>query len=456
MSWFDDVDPKWAWSDSDLRDKPLGPDRAAHLLRRSGFGVPADRKREFAELTAAEAAKRLQPGKNGQVEADFNQASESLRKLVLGTRDIKQAAAWWLYRMRYSPDPLREKMTLFWHGHFATSVDKVQETLLMVEQNDLLYANAVGQFLALARGISRDPAMLIYLDSVTNRKRHPNENFARELMELFCLGEGNYSENDVQELARCFTGWEIRGDRFRFNKYQHDAAPKSLFGKSNEFKDFDAVDWVVEHRACPKFLVRKIVAFFVADEPQAPAEFLEPLVEQMRSDDMSVEGTLERLFSSNIFYSDEVVGRKIKSPVEFSVGILNTIDMNVDFMDLGDRLVDLGQGLFRPPNVKGWAGGRAWINSSTLLDRSNLVERLLRGEKTSFPAGGLAESLQKHGAKSAEEQVVWLLENLLAVSVPADVQSQLIEVASKGKGDAETRLRSTLGAIATLPEFQLN
>jgi uncharacterized protein (DUF1800 family) len=454
MTWFEDVDPKWAWSDSDLRDQPLGPSRASHLLRRAGFGVPVARRQELAELTAAEAAQRLLP--EGEMEAGFRQASDSLRTLVLGTRDTKQAAAWWLYRMRNSPDPLREKMTLFWHGHFAASVDKVQETLLMVEQNDLLYANAVGDFRAMARGISRDPAMLIYLDSVTNRKRHPNENFARELMELFCLGEGNYTEKDVQELARCFTGWDIKGDRFRFNKYQHDNEPKSLFGKTNDFPDYSAVDWIVDHRACPKFLVRKLVAFFVADEPQPPAEFLAPLVEQMRADGMSVRGTLQRLFSANIFYSDQVVGRKIRSPVDFAVGILNTLDMNVDLVDLGERLVDLGQGLFRPPNVKGWPGGRAWINSSTLLDRANLVERLLRGEKTSFPAGGLQESLKKQGAQSTDEQVAWLLGNLLAVPVPADVQAQLLDVASNGKGNSETRLRTTLGAIATLPEFQLN
>lgn len=454
MNWFDNVDSDWAWSDSDLRDKPLGADRAAHLLRRSAFGVPAARRNEFAELTAAEAAKRLFP--SDKADTSYRQASESLRKLVLGTRDIKQAAAWWLYRMQHSPDPLREKMTLFWHGHFASSVDKVQETLLMVEQNDMLYKDAVGDFLKLARGISQDPAMLIYLDSVTNRKRHPNENFARELMELFCLGEGNYSEQDVQQLARCFTGWEIKGDRFRFNKYQHDVGEKSLFGKAAVYEDFEAVDEVVDHHACPKFLVRKMVAFFVADEPSPPAEFLKPLVEQMRSDEMSVQGTLERLFSSNIFYSAKVIGRKIRSPIEFAVGIMNTIDMNVDLMELGERLVDLGQGLFRPPNVKGWPGGRAWINSSTLLDRANLVEQLLRGENTAFPAGGLEKSLQKHGAESTEEQVAWLLENLLAVPVPGEVQTQLLDVASNAKGDSETRLRSTLSTIATLPEFHLN
>jgi hypothetical protein len=130
--------------------------------------------------------------------------------------------------------------------------------------------------------------------------------------------------------------------------------------------------------------------------------------------------------------------------------------MNVDLMELGERLVDLGQGLFRPPNVKGWPGGRAWINSSTLLDRANLVEHLLRGENTAFPAGGLEKSLQKHGAESTEEQVAWLLENLLAVPVPGEVQTQLLDVASNAKGDSETRLRSTLSTIATLPEFHLN
>lgn len=458
MSWFDGVDPQWAWSDTEWQAKPLGFSRAAHLLRRANFGVGPDLLHEYADLTATEAARRVMEGVR-QDEQAFETASASLRRLVLGTRDIDQAAAWWLYRMRFTPEPVREKMTLFWHGHFATSVDKVEETLLMVEQNDLLYQNAVGDFLMLATGIAHDPAMLIYLDSVTNRKRHPNENFARELMELFCLGEGNYTERDVQELARCFTGWEIKGDRFRFNKYQHDNETKTLFGKTDPYAGDAAVDAVVGHRACPVFLAQKLVNFFVADEPWPSEAFVAPLAEQLRSDGMHLAGTLERIFKSNIFYSPSVAARKVRSPVELAVGLATTLDMSVDFVDLGKRLVELGQGLFRPPNVKGWPGGRAWINSSTLLARANLVEHLLRRDKTSFAAGSLEKTLQGHGAKTAEQQVGWLLDHLLAVPVSTEVKTELTQIASddrKERSDAETRLRTTLGVIATLPEFQLN
>ncbi|HIF34796.1 MAG TPA: DUF1800 domain-containing protein [Planctomycetaceae bacterium] len=454
MSWFQDIDPAWAWSDSEFRDRKIGLRGAAHLLRRTGFGVPSDRQQEFAELTSPEAADRLFPDAVTVVE--FEKSSAGLRRLVLGTGDTKQAAAWWLYRMRQSPDPFREKMTLFWHGHFASSIDKVKETLLMVEQNDLLYKYATGDFYAMARGISHDPAMLIYLDSVSNRKRHPNENYARELMELFCLGEGNYSELDVQELARCFTGWEIKGDRFRFNKYQHDGNTKKVLGKTSMFADDEAVGWVVDHHSCPKFLAKKIVTFLLADEPVPPIEFLMPLVDTLRNENMSFKGMLHKLISSNIFYSDQVVGRKVRSPVELAVGLLHSLDMTVDLVALSDRLYNLGQGLFRPPSVKGWLGGRAWINSSTLLGRANLVELLLREEKTKFAAGSLEETLKQKGAQKPAEQLHWLLEQLMAVPVPDGVQKQLIQVLKTSKDSVEERLRITVSAIATLPEFQLN
>lgn len=436
------------------RARPIGDTLAAHLLRRSGFGVDAKRAKQLGGMTGPEAVDQL--FFSAPPSPEFENTSASLRKLVLGTGNMEQAAAWWLYRMRYSPDSLREKMTLFWHGHFASGFGKVQEAQLMVEQNDLLTRHAIGDFRQLARGISRDPAMLIYLDSITNRKRHPNENFARELMELFCLGEGSYSEKDVQELARCFTGWEIKGDRFRFNKYQHDNDPKTLLGATGTFDEFEAVDLVVDHHSCPTFIVRKLVAFFVADEPAAPAEFLNPLVQQLRDDDMSLKGTLHRLFSSNIFLSEAVIGRKIRSPVELAVGMLQTIGMNADMVELGKRLVDLGQGLFEPPNVKGWPGGRAWINSSTLLDRANLVSNILQAGSTSFEQEGLEETLKMNRATEPETQVRWLLGQLLAVDVPEEVVTQLLSVATRDTDNSEQRLRNTVSAIAALPEFQLN
>jgi uncharacterized protein (DUF1800 family) len=454
VSWFQDIDPAWAWSDSEFRDRKIGRKRAAHLLRRTGFGVPINRQREFAELTALQAADRLFP--DAEAMKAFQTSSASLRRLVLGTGDTKQAAAWWLFRMRQSPDPFREKMTLFWHSHFASSIEKVDETLLMVEQNDLLYEHAMGDFYALARGISHDPAMLIYLDSVSNRKRRPNENYARELMELFCLGEGNYSEMDVQELARCFTGWEIKGDRFRFNKYQHDINTKEILGRTSTFAGDEAIGWVVDHHSCPKFLVRKIVRFLVADEPQPPIEFLMPLVETLRNDHMSVKGMLLKLIRSNIFYSDQVAGRKVRSPIELAVGLMHTLDMTVDLVALSDRLHEIGQGLFRPPNVKGWPGGRAWINSSTLLGRANLVKLLMEDEKTKFAAGSLEATIQQRGAPKPDEQVRWLLDQLIAVPVPEDVHQQLIQLLIAGNGSVEQKLRITVSAIATLPEFQLN
>ena len=175
-------------------------------------------------------------------EISFRQQSDELATTVLSTGDPRQLAAWWVYVMLATRNPLLERMTLFWHGHFATSADKVNDANLMLEQNRLLRRHALGDFRSFVQEMSRDPAMLIYLDSATNRRAHPNENYARELMELFCLGEGNYSEKDVQELARCFTGWEIKLATFRFNRFQHDSGTKTVLGKSDKFEDGASID----------------------------------------------------------------------------------------------------------------------------------------------------------------------------------------------------------------------
>jgi len=450
MNDVNSLDPHWAWSPyRPTAAQPWDHRLASHLFRRAGFGaswrqlsaaVAADPADVVAELlTAASDPPKTQ--------AEFAEA-------VLAGGDPRQLAAWWVYVMLQTPAPLLEKMTLFWHGHFATSAEKVTDARAMYDQNALLRAHAVGDFRALVHGIATDPAMLIYLDSATNRKAHPNENFARELMELFCLGEGNYSERDVKELARCFTGWELRREKFRFNRYQHDADEKTVLGETSHFEGSEVIDHLLKQRSGPEFIARKLIVYFIADEPESSDALVAPLAERLRESSWNIGEALGLILRSNLFYSPHALARKVRSPVDLTVGLLRCLEGTTNATQLAAALGELGQGLFFPPNVKGWDGGRAWINSSTLLGRANVIGRLVRDPKTRFGGGDLESYFGELGAESGEQIVEVLMGLTLAVPVPDAVKRQLVEVLDR-PGPRNTRIAEAIHALGTLPEFQI-
>ncbi len=449
---WNQLDPVWAWSEFEpSQEQPWTEALAAHLFRRAGFAAgPAELRRAAGQSPQAVVEQLF--AEPAELES-FRDESRDLSSAMLATGEPRNLALWWLHRMLHSPFPLKEKATLFWHGHFATSADKVTDSALMFEQNQLLREHALGDFGQLVHAISRDPAMLIYLDSATNRKAHPNENYAREVMELFCLGEGNYSEQDVQQLARCFTGWEIRRNRFRFNQYQHDFEEKTILGATAKFSGEEAIDVVLKQDSAPRFIVRKLIRFFVCDEPTPPDALVEPLARQMRDEGLRVEGVLRRIFASRLFYSPLAVARKIRSPIELAVGLMRALDGSTNVRFLSEETTQLGQSLFFPPNVKGWDGGRAWINSATLLGRANFVRRLLNDENTRFGRGGLRELAQRFEAAQPEAFVDWLASLLIAIPLPASVRAELVELAKRGEN--ETNYREVLYSLTTLPEFQL-
>ncbi|MCH7729352.1 MAG: DUF1800 family protein, partial [Planctomycetes bacterium] len=268
------IDPAWAWSPFEPdKNRPWNIRLAAHLYRRAGFAANSHELEEAVRKTPAEVVRQLtNPKKDEAAEQDL----DDLGKAILARRSPQSLSAWWLYRMLHTQDQLLEKTTLFWHGHFATSAAKVDDAKAMMDQHELLRRNAMGDFKKMVHAISRDPAMLIYLDSTENKKTQPNENYARELMELFCLGLGNYTEKDIQEIARCFTGWEVRRGKFVFNKYQHDKGEKAFLGRRGRFGGEDAIRIVVAQDAAPRFIVEKLIRYFVFDEPRPPAALIEP------------------------------------------------------------------------------------------------------------------------------------------------------------------------------------
>ena len=447
-----DLDPLNAWDTwQPWEGDPWDQRAAAHLFRRAGFGATLDELREALTKAPADVVEDLL---TAEEPAEYVRQIQSLAASALATGNVRQLSAWWTYRMLTTPVQLLEKTTLFWHGHFATSAEKVQDGQLMYDQNQLLRRFAHGDFAQLVQQIAKDPAMLIFLDSATNRKAHPNENFAREVMELFCLGEGRYSEQDIRELARCFTGWEVRRGKFRFNKYQHDSDRKSILGVAGEFGGEQGITVVTDQDSAPECIVGRLIRFFMFDEPAASPELIAPLATLMRAGGMQVRPVLQKILSSRLFFSQQSRARKIRSPAELAIGFLRCLQGSANTFQLADAMEQLGQGLLYPPSVKGWDGGRSWINSSTLLGRSNLIRQLLQDDKTRFDRKSIAEYLQSVGADTGLKVVNHLESLLFAVRLPDQSRHRIAQLID-APGDTRTNLVEGIHAMCTLPEFQL-
>jgi uncharacterized protein (DUF1800 family) len=312
----------------------------------------------------------------GRSAAEERKLAERRRELRIADRaQLEGFRAFWLDRVLAGEDPLRERMTLFWHGHFPSSHREVQSSYELIRQNELLRANALGHFSDLLHGIARDPAMLEYLDNDSNRRQAPNENFARELMELFALGEGHYTERDVQEAARAFTGWtDLRGS-FRVVWRRHDTGEKTILGRTGRFDGEDVVDILLEQDACAEHVAREIVAYLegVAPDEERVASYAELL----RESEYSIAALLERLFLDPAFYRDEVVGTRVASPIDYVVGVARRLDVRPPGRMVAHAAGLIGERLFEPPSVEGWQGGEAWITTSGIMTRSNLAGILL-------------------------------------------------------------------------------
>lgn len=434
-------------------EHPFNRRAAAHLFRRAGFSATFAELDQAIERGPQATIQRLLDGEKGS-EA-FADGMQRFATSVLGRDSTEALASWWLYRMRHTPAPLLEKTTLFWHGHFATSAAKVDDAKMMLRQNDLLRKHAFGDFGAAVKDISRDPAMLYYLDSATNRKTHPNENFAREVLELFCLAPGNYTEKDIQQLARCYTGWELQHDQFKFNPYQHDEGNKTIFGQTGNYDGDSALPLILAQPAAATFICTKLVRFFVADEAYQTPEYIEPLAQQLRASQYQIRPTLESILSSRLFFAPETRGAKVRSPVELAIGLLRAFDAGANLQSLVQGLRSLGQLPLFPPNVKGWNGGRQWINASTILARANLVKKLIQDASGRFGGTSLVEWLKHHDLNTGKDAVAGLCDLLLPVNPPADVQAQIAKEFDAAK-DREAAAQRGLHLLCTLPEFQLS
>jgi uncharacterized protein (DUF1800 family) len=388
---------------------------AAHLLNRAGFGGNPNEIKAFHAMGRIKAVDSLLApdpspvplpkwASREQAVADMRARFEQRRELQRKLRGLSPEQAdrlrrennqdmqresrqqalegqgWWFHRMLVTRAPLREKMTLFWHDHFATSVQKVRQAALMMNQNDLFRKHAVGNFKELTQAILLDPAMLIYLDTESSRKGKPNENFAREVMELFTLGEGNYTEQDIREAARAFTGYQMNRltGEVTHNIRQWDGGEKTIFGKSGPFTGADVIDLIFQSPRPAQFLAKKLWEFFVYENPSPTA--VDALADSFHKSNFEVAPLLREIFLSKEFYAEASIRSQIKSPVQFLVSLLKQLEITtppVGFPITSQQ--QLGQVLFLPPNVAGWDWGQAWINTNTLLTRYNLAGFLTKG-----------------------------------------------------------------------------
>lgn len=373
----------------------LTRDDARHLASRTSFGTdPA----AVAHWTGRPRAAVVDELLAGLRDAAFTPPPRGIDRFVPPARAAagdddaftgqrEQAAlaielrAWWLREMRETPSPLTERLTLFWHNHFVSSQEKVRSAALMYRQNVLLRRHAGGSFARMLRAVARDPAMVVYLDGARNRKGVPNENFARELMELFTLGEGRYTETDVKEAARAFTGWGIdrASGEFRFRPAQHDDGVKMVLGYTARLDGDAVIDRLLADPRTAAHVVRKLWREFVSPDPDP--ERVAAIAADFHRSGHDVKVALRALLLSDAFWAPDRRGVLVKSPVELVIGSLAAFDAEVpDYAPFALLVARLGQNLFSPPNVKGWPGGDAWIDATTLLQRKQYLDGLFRGQ----------------------------------------------------------------------------
>lgn len=426
--------------------------QALHLLRRAAFGGTMDSVQRLVEVGLERGLETLFAPPDAEA---FEKEAQSLIRTSLVLGDTEHLADWWLYRMINDPFAIREKATLFWHGHFCTSRDKVTDARLLLSQNELLRQHALGEFPKLVKAISRDPAMLIYLDSTENQKARPNENYARELLELFCLGLGNYSERDIKELARCFTGWEVRRQRFRFSASAHDKDDKTLFDQMTSGGGDEAIDIILQQPAAARYIAERLIRFYCTHDP-LPQDVINSLAQLIVANQWRLEPTLRVIFRSNFFYSPRVVYRQVASPVSWALAWLRMVERTADLRQLRSALSNMGQVPLEPPNVKGWPGGPQWIDPARMAARVQWVQRLSSSD------GELPKALQRGNFSIAGNRqsdggdsiVSWIEQYLLGRTLTPTRRAQLLD-ACANQTTLQASFRTALQLTGMLPESHI-
>ena len=480
-SWQNDLSP--------ISNTNWNYDTAAHLLERAGFGGTPDEVRALAAMPPEEAVRSLvyfdhaenahlqafdhsgihDPGLepfppsrpattelaketgevlgvkvkregNRRLQPVVNKFFYWLRASVLETNRV---AYWWANRMVATNSPLQEKMALFWHGHYAINESKVRDYRKLLVELELFHEMGTGSFRDLMVAVSQDPAMLSFLDAGVNVKGASNENFAREIMELFTMGVGNYTETDIREAARAFTGWNYDDLDFVINTEQHDAGGKTFLGHTGDFDGVDIIDIIMEQPVTAEYIAGKIYRYYVRDELNS--ELQTELGNVFREADYEVAALLETMFLSKDFYNAASVGVHIKSPVELAISTYRKLGLNdvPGVPDFNQATSALGQTLFRPPTVAGWAGGRSWITPGLLLERGNFARDVL------FPDINFIPSDRRNGSREIQSVARRIREgmDITSATQPSSVSEGQIIAESNMLADRDEDFNTRYGSF---------
>ncbi len=465
-----------------------------HLMTRASFGVAVDEVNALLPSSKTQLVNRLfiedpLPAPPGTwVSEPFDpvayrsltQAEQQAWQRANRQR-IEEVRNWWILQMAAKPFNLREKMTMFWHNHFTSEFDVVQLAQWVYLQHATLRRNALGNFRSFLKAIYKDPAMLIYLDGVRNVARQPNENFARELLELFTMGVGNYTENDIKQAARAFTGWQIDSRNIGsadpnkpvafLNTRVHDDGVKTFFGKSGNFGGDEIIDIILEQPVVAEFICDKLYKFFVSRETDKA--FVTQLANTFRQNNYEIKPVLQAIFESDHFYSERAVAALIKSPIELGVSSVRMLKpRRVTPSYILRTAASLDQDLFNPPNVAGWPGQRTWINATTFVTRNVFSETYIIGGTVEAPGNTNRTQIdvdamafaRSFGADKAPALVDGFTAHLLRYPIDEATHDFLITVlvGSADPNDwslnypgADRQVKDCLVQIMRLPEFQL-
>ncbi len=459
--------------------EPLRGRRAqvSHLLRRAGFGADATTLDEYERLGLAGAVDRLLDLSDPEDDLD-----RTLRGLGLDLKKLADLQRWWLLRMAYTDHPLREKMILFWHGLLTSASSKVglpnptpqnpNPPHYLLDQHTFFREHVLDRYDTILSGIARDPAMMIWLDAQVNNKNKPNENFARELMELFTLGIGNYTETDVREVARALTGRALDAGKYVFRAANWDTGVKAILGQRGTFRSEELITLLAQHPKTAERLSRRLWSYFAFPNP--PDRDLEPLVTAYVRTNGSVKEVLRALFTSPAFYSPRAYRALVKGPVDYVVGAIRSLKATSSGANLPGITTRMGQALFNPPNVAGWPGGTDWLNTTTWIERINFANHILtaRNDSNTTPPQ-LTLILDERGLRTPEQIVDHFTGVLLDGNISPHAHHTLLDYLNGGTGDAspgslggkkngglkpafvDQRVRGMVYLLLASPEYQL-
>ncbi len=435
--------------------------RLNHLLRRAGFGATPSELQTYQQHGLAGTTNQLlnyETIPNTQVDGLQQQFNLDFAK----GNDLQR---WWMLRMLYTTHPLEERMVLFWHSLLTSALSKVQSDMMYV-QNDFFRENAFASFDTLLKGVSKDPAMMVWLDLQTNRKGHANENFARELMELFSMGVGNYTEQDVRESSRAFTGYGLgyhgkyvagvfNPPFYSFAIGAHDNGPKTFLGQTGNFTGDDIIDIIVKQPITAEYFCKRLFSFFAYDDPE-PA-VLASLTKTYFASNYSTKAIVQQILTSEAFYSARAYRAIVKSPVDYVIGSARAFDMVTDGKTLPGPMPAMGQTLLNPPNVAGWPGGTSWLNSGTWLARLNVANAMVAAPKGSFrDAGSFEQWLKNQAGSTVAGAADFLVTHLMDGQIGSAQHQALLDFGNTATGPEPERLRGMAYLALAMPEHHLS